>query len=190
MSIEGHTTMRILVFLHGTTIMHRNALGRSREERVRQSLEQEESVLDYASYVPIGNAVGKLKKWKEQGAEIFYVSSQESLADVENDKAVLRRYGFPSGNVLFRKRGEEYADIARRIMPDVIIEDDCESIGGEQEMVYPHIRSDLKANIRSIVVKEFGGIDDVPDNYPILECIKPNIWKANWTINGQKSGLE
>ncbi len=48
-------------------------------------------------------------------------------------------------------------------MPDIIIEDDCESIGGLTEMVYPHIQPELQQGIVSIVVKEFEGIDNLPD---------------------------
>jgi len=51
--------MKLLVFLHGTTIMHQAAIGRSREERVRQVRERDASVKDYATYVPVGNAVDK-----------------------------------------------------------------------------------------------------------------------------------
>jgi len=53
-------------------------------------------------------------------------------------------------------------------MPDILIEDDCESIGGESEMTYPHIREDLKQKIKSIVVKEFQGIDHLPDSLTAL----------------------
>jgi len=53
-------------------------------------------------------------------------------------------------------------------MPDILIEDDCESIGGESEMIYPHIREDLKQKIKSIVVKEFQGIDHLPDSLTAL----------------------
>jgi hypothetical protein len=52
--------LRILVFLHGTSIMHAAGLGLGREERVRQSRERETSVLDFASYVPTDGAVEKL----------------------------------------------------------------------------------------------------------------------------------
>jgi hypothetical protein len=31
-------------------------------------------------------------------------------------------------------------------------------------MTYPHLRPELKAKIRSIVVEEFGGIDHLPDD--------------------------
>ena len=53
-------------------------------------------------------------------------------------------------------------------MPDVLVEDDCESIGGEVEMTYPHIRPELKPRIKSVVVREFGGIDHLPDDISAL----------------------
>jgi hypothetical protein len=49
-------------------------------------------------------------------------------------------------------------------MPNVIVEDDCESIGGEAEMTYPGMRPELKSKIKSVVVKESGGIDHLPDS--------------------------
>ncbi|MHA2345595.1 MAG: hypothetical protein ACXACP_02635, partial [Candidatus Hodarchaeales archaeon] len=48
--------------------------------------------------------------------------------------------------------------------PDVLIEDDCESIGGKNEMVYTSLELDLQKNIVLIGVKEFGGIDHLPDS--------------------------
>ncbi len=161
--------MKILIFLQGTTIMHRNAAGKTREERVRQSLGKEDPTLDdYESYVPVGNAVGKLDNWINQGAEIIYLSAHEHEVDVEKDKLVLRKFNFPEGDVLFRKDGETYKDIAERIIPDVLIEDDCESIGGEKEMTITFVRSDIKQRIKLIVVKEFQGIDHLPDEIRLL----------------------
>ncbi len=155
--------MRIMVFLHGTAIMHRNALGHSRVERVQQSIDQDESVHEYATYVPVGQAVRKLRAWQEQGAEIVYLSSRRLLNEIELDQQVLRTHGFPEGRIFFREGDEAYPDAAGRAIPDILIEDDCESIGGEREMTYPHLRPELKAGIKSIVVKEFGGLDDLPD---------------------------
>lgn len=160
--------MKILVFLHGTTIMHKNAIGRTHEEIVKQIKEREESVHDYKSYVPVGNAVKKLRAWKKDGAEILYLSSHETTEDVEKDKFVLKKYSFPDGPVLFRQRGEQYKDIAEKIMPDILIEDDCESIGGKDEMTITHIKPELKKKIKSIVVKEFSGIDHLPDKISAL----------------------
>jgi hypothetical protein len=161
--------MKIMVFLHGTILMHRNAVGRSREERVRQVREREASVLDAATYVPVENAVSKLRRWHEQGAELAYLSSHKTVQGVEKDRTVLRKYNFPDAPILFRGSGEGYQDVAERAMPDVLIEDDCESIGGEQEMTYLHIKPELKTRITSIVVKEFGGIDHLPDDIAELQ---------------------
>jgi hypothetical protein len=96
------------------------------------------------------------------------LSSHKSIAEVEEDQAVLRKYGFPEGPVYFRQGKERYGDVAAKVLPDVLIEDDCESIGGVEEMTYPHIEPDIKARIKSIVVKEFGGIDHLPDDLAVL----------------------
>lgn len=141
--------MKILVFLHGTTIMHKDA----------------KSIREYETYIPVGNAVKKLQTWKKQGAEISYLSSHENVKDVEKDKSVLKKYNFPFGRIYHRKDGESYGDVVEKIkpLPDIIIEDDCESIGKE-EMTWPQLKPELKKKIKSIVVKECGGIDHLPDN--------------------------
>lgn len=157
--------MKILVFTEGTVIMHPSAKGLSREERVKQSQTRERSIHDYRNYIPNDNVVGKLLGWKKQGAEICYLTSRTTPEEIEDIKSVLKKFNFPdTQNLLYRNKGEEYKDVAERLMPDILVEDDCESIGGEVEMTYPHIREDLKPKIKSIVVKEFGGIDHVPDN--------------------------
>jgi hypothetical protein len=164
--------MKILVFLHGTTIMHKNAKGRTREERIEQVTQGDGSLHDWASYIPIGKAVKKLQEWKEQGATICYLSSHKNAQDVENDKVVVKKYAFPDGQILYRRNREEYKDVVERMqpLPDVIVEDDCESIGGKVEMVYPNLKPELRNRIKSIVVKEFGGIDYLPDK--ISELMK------------------
>lgn len=156
--------MKILVFLHGTLIMCKNGEGKTREERVRQVLDKDLSVLDYISYVPVGNAVEKLKSWQAQGAEILYLSSHETAEEVEKDKLVLEKYKFPNGHVFYRQNGESYKDIAEKITPDILIEDDCESIGGAKEMTITSVRPEIKKMIKSVVVKEFSGIDHLPDS--------------------------
>ncbi|MBU4299402.1 hypothetical protein KJ636_05155 [Patescibacteria group bacterium] len=160
--------MKILVFLHGTIIMHKSAEGKTREERVNQVLNKDPSGHDYISYIPVGNAVEKLKNWQKQGAEILYLSSHETVEDVEKDKSVLGKYDFPKGQVFYRKNGESYKDIAEKIIPDVLIEDDCESIGGEKEMTITFVKPEIKQKIKSIVVKEFSGIDNLPDSLKFL----------------------
>jgi len=156
--------MRILVFTEGTIIMHRGAAGHTRDKIVRQVEENEESVHDFASYVPIGNAVRKLVSWERGGAEILYLTSRRKHEEIESIRSVLKAYGFPEGRLLFRQRGKEYRDIAERIVPDILVEDDCESIGGINEMTITQVRPDVRNRIKSITVREFRGIDHLPEN--------------------------
>ena len=109
--------MKILVFLHGTTIMHRNAKGLARESIVKQVMGGETPIHDYASYIPVGNAAKKLQKWRRQGARICYLSSHKSAKDVETDRSVLKEFGFPDGQVLYRRNREEYKNVVERIRP-------------------------------------------------------------------------
>lgn len=162
--------MKILVFTEGTIITHASAAGHSREEIVRQVRDGDVSVADYASCIPVGSAANKLQIWKRQGAEIAYLTSRTTPDEVADIQTVLKRYNFPTGKLFFRREGEQYKDVAEQILPDLLIEDDCESIGGEVEMTYPHIKPEMKQKIKSIVVKEFGGIDHLPDNISDLAC--------------------
>jgi len=152
--------------------MHKNAEGLAREEMIKQVMDGEESIHDYASYIPVGNVVKKLQEWKGQGARICYLSSHQNAKDVEKDKFVLKKYAFPDGQIFYRRSREEYKDVVERIQPppDVIVEDDCESIGGKVEMVYPNLKPESRNRIKSIVVEEFGGIDYIPDK--ISELMK------------------
>ncbi|MFH1191885.1 MAG: hypothetical protein V1655_00215 [bacterium] len=49
-------------------------------------------------------------------------------------------------------------------MPNILIGDDCESIGGAGEMTITNLKPEIKKKIKSVVVKEFGGIDYLPDD--------------------------
>jgi hypothetical protein len=131
--------MKIMVFTEGTTIR-------------------------YTLKIPSGNAPAKLQKWKGQGAEIMYLTSRTKPDELDIVRHLLEQYDFPIGELFYRREGEAYKDVAERVLPDMLIEDDCESIGGDVEMTYPHIKPELKTRIKSIVVKEGGGIDHLPDN--------------------------
>jgi uncharacterized protein YdhG (YjbR/CyaY superfamily) len=163
MHVSSHP-MKILAFLHGTMIMHASATGKTRVERVRQVQEREESVRNFASYIPVAHAVEKLETWSQQGAEIVYLSSHKKIAHVQEDLEVLQRCSFPVGQIVFRQPGETYQQVVERVLPDVLIEDDCESIGGETEMISPHLQPELRENMTCIVIKEFEGIDHLPDD--------------------------
>jgi hypothetical protein len=154
--------VRILVFLHGTAIMHRSAVGRARAERVRQSRQRDRSVLDFASYVPTEAAVEKVRAWHGHGAAIAYLSSHQDVAVVELDRAVLAAHGFPAGTVFSRDPGESYADVARRAGADVVVEDDCESIGGRSRTVAAGLAAAPGRAVTSVIVPEFGGLAHLP----------------------------
>lgn len=154
--------------------MHKNAVGKTRQEIIKQVEEQEDSVRDFRSYVPIGHAPEKLRRWTEQGAEICYLSALTEDKKARGDEvvgkeglqaeyAMLDTYGFPKGKVYHRQKGEQYRDIAERIIPNVLIEDDCESIGGEKEMTITFVKPAIWQKIKSVVVKEFSGIDHLPN---------------------------
>jgi hypothetical protein len=165
--------MKIMVFTEGTIFTHSSWLGLPRAEVIRRAREGERP--DYAGTLPIGDAAKKIQAWRDAGAEILYLTSRRSSAEVEQAREILRRYGFPAGQLFFRLEGEEYKDAAARALPDILIEDDCESIGGEVEMTYPHIRPEIRANIISIVVREFGGIDHLPVVLPDLVSYRCSI---------------
>jgi hypothetical protein len=157
--------MKILIFTEGTILTHRSHVGLPRQKTVElvKSFKERPGVEYFAKSVPIGNSVRKTKEWKREGATILYLTSRRTAEEVQTIRAVLTTYGFADGELLYRKLGEEYKDVAENALPDIIVEDDCESIGGDEEMTYPHIKQDLKTRIKSIVVKEFGGIDHLPD---------------------------
>ncbi|MGD0495794.1 MAG: hypothetical protein ABSB28_07100 [Candidatus Bathyarchaeia archaeon] len=172
--------VKILVFTEGTILTNKKWIGLPREEAVKQvkkwsNLSKEEleklqkagdapSPEYFAASVPIGKSAKKIGAWKKQGATIVYLTSRRKSTEVNIIRHVLKKYEFPEGKLLFRKEGEDYRDVAEKVMPDVIVEDDCESIGGETEMTYPGIRPELKSKVKSVVVKEFGGIDHLPDD--------------------------
>jgi hypothetical protein len=153
---------RALVFLHGTAIMHSGAEGVAREERVRQVREREASVQRFDGYVPTPCAVERLRSWVGAGWEIAYLSSHRRPADVAADERVLQAHGFPAGPVLYRRPGQTYGDVAAPFVPDVVVEDDCESSGGEAETVFLQLPIDLRARVDSVVVPEFAGLCDLP----------------------------
>ncbi|MCK4918316.1 MAG: hypothetical protein KAS02_00825 [Candidatus Pacebacteria bacterium] len=156
--------MKILIFTEGTIIMHKNATGHTRDEIVKQVENKRKSVHDYKSYIPIGNAVKKLQNWKNDNAEILYLTSRRKSEEIKQIQNVLEKYKFPDGQLLFRQKDERYKDVAERITPDVLVEDDCESIGGTKEMTITYVKDEIKEKIKSIPIKEFGGIDYLPNN--------------------------
>jgi hypothetical protein len=123
--------MKLLVFTEGTILMHVEAVGLARVEIVRQIQERRIAISDYAAHVPIGKSVEKLRTWQHQGAETYYLTSRTKPDQVAAIQNVLKRHGFPDGELFYRHPNESYANVTERVMPDLLIEDDCASIGGE-----------------------------------------------------------
>ena len=63
--------------------------------------------------------------------------------------------------ILCRSKGEKYSEIVERLKPDILIEDDCKGIGGIKECCITDVKEEIKADIQSIIVPEFSGIDNV-----------------------------
>jgi hypothetical protein len=196
--------MRILVFTEGTVLVFRAGKSLGREERVKISqgagIQREERKLsyltktplppvkpgspyDFATHLPMGKAVEKLRTWRKQGATIMYLTSRRIKQEIDTIKDVLKKYDFPdrknlyfrrqNENLYFRRQNEDYKDVAEKLVPDILIEDDCESIGGKKEMTYTFIKPALKRKIKLIAVKEFGGIDHLPDDLDELLKFRP-----------------
>ena len=100
--------------------MNRGGIGLSRDNRVRQIEDSEESVFDFATYIPIGQSQQKVRSWHTQGAEIVYLSSHTSVEDVQLDQAVLNAHRFPESEIYFRKPHQNYSDVVEKVMPDIL----------------------------------------------------------------------
>src|SRR2546425_13251366 len=70
--------------------------------------------------------------------------------------------GCPRRELSYRRENEHYGQAPERAAADIIVEDDCESIGGPAQMTYPKLGPDSKARTKSVVIPEWGGIDHLP----------------------------
>ena len=88
---------------------------------------------------------------------------------MKKDETVLRKYNFPNAIIFYRQKEEDWNLQIEKAKPDLIIEDDCESIGGKYQMTFPNLKPELQSKITSIVIKEFAGIDHLPNNIDELK---------------------
>ncbi len=176
--------MKVLIFLHGTILMHASGKDKKPSERINQVLdENDNTIYEFDKYIPIGNSNQILNDWVKNGIEIIYMSSHKEMINVKNDIEVLNKYNFPIAPVFYRSENFGYKEIVKKESPDIIIEDNCESIGKwiknkykflpnllikylkNREIVYINLPNGIKKNIKSIIVKEFNGIDDIKLDY-------------------------
>ncbi len=115
----------------------------------------------FSSYQPIGNAVIKIRNWQRQGMDVVYCTSRRGQqARVIAD--LLLKYKLPGSRLYFRERRQKYHHLVESVRPEILIEDNCKSIGGSRQMCITDVEPRLKNEIHSIVVEEFKGIDHLP----------------------------
>lgn len=137
---------KIMIFSEGTILKpkHNNFFSR----------------INVNGYVPIGNAKEIIKNWQEQGYEIIYLTSQKGRKAMGMAQR-LDELGFVGSMVGYRQSRQDYATLIKEEQPDILIEDDCKSIGGERHMCITQLSDEIKKSLKHIVVEEFKGIDDV-----------------------------
>jgi len=126
------------------------------------------SLYNHNAYIPIGNAVARIESWQQQGATIIYCTARKER-QADDIAALLKRYGFPGAFLAAREPKESYKNIVETIQPDILIEDDCKSIGGAWQMCITKVEPEIKENIISIIVPEFKGIDNLPTDIEHLK---------------------
>ena len=116
------------------------------------------SLYNHNTYIPIGDAVDIIRGWQQQGADIIYCTSRRGK-QAENIATLLLKYDFVGSKLYYREKAQKYKNVVEMVRPDVLIEDDCKSIGGSWQMCITYVDPQIKNTIKSIVVREFKGID-------------------------------
>lgn|GEM_PF-495000 len=101
----------------------------------------------HSAYKPIKNSVNKVKSWKEQGAEIVYLTSRKKIRHVHEIKELLSKNHFPGEGLYYREKGQKYKDIVEFVVPDILIEDNCRSIGGKWQMCITYVKPEVKTKV-------------------------------------------
>jgi hypothetical protein len=122
---------------------------------------------NHKKYIPIRNAVKIIGRLHSIGWDIHYLTSVKE-DKVKHIKETLNKNKFVGSYLHYRGKKEDYKKIAEEIMPKFIIEDDCRSIEGKWQMTYTYLSTEIKKNITQITVKEFGGIDNIIEEYTAL----------------------
>lgn len=137
----------IMIFAEGTILKPKSIL----------------TLYNHDSYIPIGSAVEIIQTWQRQGANIVYCTSRKKKQADEMAK-LLMHHGFSGNYLVARESRESYADMVEVLQPDILIEDDCKSIGGAWQMCITKVKPELKKRIKHISVPEFKGIDNLSVN--------------------------
>lgn len=157
-----------MVFLQGTTLIESGLVGKTREECVKKSRDWALKGGWLGELIPIGESARKVGAWSNHVGELYYLTASRKQENVTKCEAALRRWSFPPGTLLHREGQQSYSDVISPLHPDLIVEDDCESLGGTKEMVYPNLAENVRRSIASVVVREFEGIDHLADDPTLL----------------------
>lgn len=121
------------------------------------------TLYNHHSYIPIGNAVNIIEAWQRQDANIIYCTSRKKK-QADDMANLLKYHGFNGTCLVVRESKESYANIVEALQPDILIEDDCKSIGGSWQMCITKVKPDLRKKIKHIAIPEFKGIDMLSTN--------------------------
>ena len=111
-------------------------------------------------YIPIGNAVKTINELYNAGNEVYLISYIKKNR-YNYIKSVIDFYEINYTKILCRDKKERYSDLVEKIHPNILIEDNCKSIGGEKHCCITNVSKDIKKTIKSIIVEEFKGIDSI-----------------------------
>lgn len=114
----------------------------------------------FTKHGPIGNAVKIVHALHDHGHAID-LCSYVRRARYHFIKSVVDFYGMKYTAILCRDRGQTYREIVEQLKPNVLIEDDCKSIGGTRACCITNVNEEIKKEIQSIIVPEFTGIDNI-----------------------------
>lgn len=158
---------KIMIFTEGTILKpkHDNFFSR----------------INVTKYIPISNAIEKLKEWQEEGFEVIYLTSLKGRKAMQMAQRI-DELGFTGSMVGYRQKNQDYATLIKEELPDILIEDNAKSVGGYT--CYDELPNEIKEQIKHIVVEEFEGIDDVKlyeDRNIKLEDSKEKINKKQKT---------
>lgn len=128
------------------------------------------SLYNHNAYLPIGNAVELITFWSKQDINIVYCTSRKNKS-AQHMADLLNRYGFRGVYLIARDKGETYKNIIESLQPNILIEDDCKSIGGAWQMCITKVEPKLKEKIVAIAVAEFKGIDHLPKEIGELKLL-------------------
>ena len=142
--IDKIKNMKIMIFIEGTTFYTKPFLF----------------LFTKHGYKPIRNAVKLVNALYDKGNEI-YPCSYVHKSRYDFIKSIVDFYGMRYTEILCRDKRESYSEIVERIKPNILIEDDCKSIGGLKNCCITYVKKEIKREIQSIIVPEFARIDNV-----------------------------